>query len=77
MIQEFVSQFVSVLSGDVVLYWSGRHWGERLLSWGVVRVVLNPERERRFKAAYRRHAGKTVFMARHVIGLRVAAWPRC
>ncbi len=63
-----------VLSGDVVLYWSGRHWGERLLNWRVARLVLNAERETRLKAAYRRHAIKTVFTARHVMGLRAAAF---
>ncbi len=65
---------LGVLSGDVVLYWSGRHWGERLLNWRVVRLVLNREREDRFKAAYRRHAGKTIFTVRHVMGLRAAAF---
>ncbi len=65
---------LGVLSGDVVLYWSGRHWGERLLNWRVVRLVLNREREDRFKAAYRRHAGKTIVTVRHVMGLRAAAF---
>ncbi len=65
---------LGVLSGDVVLYWSGRYWGERLLNWRVVRLVLNREREDRFKAAYRRHAGKTIVTVRHVMGLRAAAF---
>jgi len=65
---------VGVLSGDIVLYWIGRYWGERVLNWRTVRLVLNPERESRFKAAYRRHAGKTIFMVRHVMGLRAAAF---
>jgi len=65
---------VGVLSGDVILYWAGRRWGEHVLNWRVVRLVLNPEREARFKAAYRQHAGKTVFMVRHVMGLRAAAF---
>lgn len=65
---------IGVLSGDVVLYWSGRHWGEHLLNWRVVRLVLNRDREQRFKAAYRRHAGKTIFTVRHVMGLRAAAF---
>jgi membrane protein DedA with SNARE-associated domain len=65
---------LGVLSGDVVLYWSGRHWGERVLNWRAVRLVLNRERENRLKAAYRRHAGKTIVMVRHVMGLRAAAF---
>jgi membrane protein DedA with SNARE-associated domain len=63
-----------VLSGDVVLYWIGRHWGERVLNWRIVRCVLSREREARFKAAYRRHAAKTIFAARHVMGVRAAAF---
>ena len=65
---------LGVLSGDVVLYWVGRHWGEQVLSWRVVRLVLTPAREQWLKAAYRRHALKTVVTARHVMGLRAAAF---
>lgn len=65
---------LGVLSGDVILYWAGYHWGERVLSWRPVRWVLTPERERRLKAAYCRHAVKTIVIARHVIGLRAAAF---
>ena len=63
-----------VLSGDVVLYWVGHHWGERVLGWRVVRRVLSPEREASLTAAYRRHGVKIVFTARHVMGLRAAAF---
>jgi membrane protein DedA with SNARE-associated domain len=65
---------VGVLSGDVVLYWVGRHWGERVLAWRVVRRVLSPQREEALKAAYRRHGVKVIFTARHVVGLRAAAF---
>jgi len=65
---------LGVLSGDVILYWVGRHWGERILAWRPVRLVLTSEREERLKAAYRRHAIKTVVTARHVVGLRAAAF---
>lgn len=65
---------VGVLVGDVVLYWAGRHWGERLLGWRVVRFVLTEARERRLLSAYRRHGLKIVVIARHVVGLRAAAF---
>ena len=65
---------VGVLSGDMVLYWVGRHWGEQVLNWRAVRLVLTPERGQWLKAAYRRHALKTVVTARHVMGLRAAAF---
>ncbi len=65
---------LGVLSGDMVLYWVGRRWGERVLGWRVVRRVLTPPRAKWLKAAYREHAMKTVAMARHVTGLRAAAF---
>ena len=55
---------LGVLSGDVVLYWVGRH----------VRWVLTPAREDTLVTAYREHAMKTVATARHVAGLRAAAF---
>jgi membrane protein DedA with SNARE-associated domain len=66
--------FAGVLSGDAVLYWVGHHWGDRILEWRIVRRVLTPERERVLLAAYRRHAAKTIFTARHVMGVRAAAF---
>jgi len=65
---------VGVLSGDTVLYWVGHHWGERILEWRAVRWVLSREREERLKAAYHRHGVKILFTARHVLGLRAAAF---
>jgi membrane protein DedA with SNARE-associated domain len=65
---------LGVLAGDVVLYWVGRHWGERVLAWRAVRYVLSREREEALKTAYRRHGVKIVFTARHVMGLRAAAF---
>src|SRR4029077_15648286 len=44
------------LSGGVGRDWVGRHWGEHVLNWRLVRLVLSPAREQRLKAAYRRHA---------------------
>ncbi len=66
--------FAGVLSGDVVLYWLGHHWGERVLEWRAVRRVLSRAREEQLKHGYRRHGVKIVFAARHVVGLRAAAF---
>ena len=63
-----------VLAGDVGLYWAGHHWGERLLRWRIVRLVLTEARERRLLSAYRRHGLKIIVVARHAIGFRAAAF---
>ena len=65
---------LGVLTGDMVLYWVGRHWGEDVLNWRMVRLVLTLKREQWLQAAYRRHALKTIVTARHVLGLRAAAF---
>jgi membrane protein DedA with SNARE-associated domain len=65
---------LGVLSGDVMLYWTGRNGGERVVNWRVIRFLLTPAREERLKEAYRRHAIKTIVTARHLMGLRAAAF---
>jgi membrane protein DedA with SNARE-associated domain len=66
--------FVGVLSGDVVLYWIGHHWGEHIMDWRITRFVLTPEREKVVVEAYHRHGVKIVFTARFVAGFRAAAY---
>jgi membrane protein DedA with SNARE-associated domain len=66
--------FAGVLSGDVVLYWVGHHWGEHIMDWRLTRFVLTPEREKVMVAAYHRHGVKIVFTARFVAGFRAAAF---
>ena len=65
---------VGVLAGASVLYWVGHHWGERILDWSIMRRVLTRQREHALMEAYRRHAAKTIFTARHVMGVRAAAF---
>jgi len=64
----------AVMLGDTILYAVGHHWGERILGWRVVRHVLSLEREQALKASYKRHGVKIIFAARHVMGLRAAAF---
>lgn len=65
---------VAVVAGDVVLYWVGHHWGERILEWRLVRRILSKSREARLLDGYHRHGVKIVFTARHIMGLRAAAF---
>ena len=65
---------VAVVAGDVLLYWIGHHWGERILEWRLVRGILSKSREAKLLDGYRRHGVKIVFTARHIMGLRAAAF---
>jgi membrane protein DedA with SNARE-associated domain len=63
-----------VLVGDIGLYWIGRHWGDRALSLPLVRRILDPARRDRLETAYRQRGALIVFGARHVAGVRGAAF---
>src|SRR2546428_8020952 len=60
------------LSGDMVLYWVGRHWAEQVLNWLLLRLQLSPAREKCLNAAYPQHTLKPVVPSRHVMALRAA-----
>jgi membrane protein DedA with SNARE-associated domain len=63
----------ATLSGDAAVYWAGRHWGESVHGWRLVRRVLSAEREAKLLDAYRRNGVSFLFLSRHVIGIRTAA----
>ena len=66
--------FAGVMSGDIVLYWIGHHWGEHIMEWRLTRFVLTREREKVLIEKYHRHGIKIVFTARFVAGFRAAAF---
>lgn len=63
-----------VLTGDLVLYWTGRRWGDRVLDLPLVARFLDVKRRDSLEASYRRNGMLIVFAARHVMGLRAAAF---
>jgi membrane protein DedA with SNARE-associated domain len=65
---------LGVVIGDIALYGIGRHFGERALALPLIRRVLDPARRVRMEAAYRKRGALIVFGARHVAGLRGAAF---
>lgn len=65
---------VGVATGDIVLYWVGRRYGETVLERPLFRRFLGPARLEQVRVAYRRRGATIVFLARHVVGLRAAAF---
>ena len=63
-----------VVVGDVALYSIGRHWGDRALALPLIRRILDPARRDRLEAQYRKRGALIVFGARHVAGIRGAAF---
>jgi membrane protein DedA with SNARE-associated domain len=65
---------VGVFAGDLILYWAGRHWGERVLDQALIGRLLTRARLEQVQAGYRRRGVLIVFLARNVMGLRAAAF---
>jgi membrane protein DedA with SNARE-associated domain len=63
-----------VVTGDLALYWTGRRWGDRVLEHRLVARFLDAPRRTALEASYRRYGMLIVFAARHVVGLRAAAF---
>lgn len=66
--------FVATLMGDSVPYWLGRHWGQRALTYKIVRRVLHAERLRALEERFERNGVRAVFVCRFLPGLRLPAW---
>lgn len=65
---------VGVLVGDAGLFFAARKLGRRAYDRKTFQRILPPPRRDRLEAAYRRYGGRLVFFARHVGGLRAAAF---
>ena len=65
---------VGVFAGDLILYWAGRHWGERVLDQPLIGRLLTRARLGQIQSGYRRRGALIVFLARNVMGLRAAAF---
>lgn len=66
--------FVGVLAGDSALFLLARRLGLAAYDKPRVKRILPPARRARIEEMYRRHGGKLVFIARHVMGMRAAVF---
>ena len=68
------SCIAGVLVGDTLIFLAGRRWGERVMQMPGVRQLVSMGSRDRLAASYCRHGMWYVFAARHVPGLRAAAF---
>lgn len=62
--------YVGVLSGDVILHRVGRKWGPKVTELRPFRRLLTPKRIAWAEEHFRKRGVLTVFVARHLAGLR-------
>ncbi|MBO9661448.1 DedA family protein [Dokdonella sp.] len=63
-----------VLIGDVVMFLTGRYFGNRVLRWRWVSYVLTPRRYAKVQHKYARYGSRLMFVARFLPGLRTAIY---
>ena len=66
--------FIGVLGGDAVLFFLARRLGPAAYDRKLFQKILPPERRAKIDSAYNRYGGRLVFLARHLAGLRAAAF---
>ncbi|WP_051361817.1 DedA family protein [Solimonas soli] len=59
-----------VLSGDALMFWVGRHFGERARQLRWIAWLVTPRRYLRIEQLYRLHGNRLMFIARFLPGLR-------
>ncbi len=68
------SCLIGVLLGDMVVYFLGFFYGEKVLSLPVTRRLLTRQREAQIKGYFHRHGFKILLSGRFVPGFRTAAY---
>jgi membrane protein DedA with SNARE-associated domain len=63
--------YLAVVGGDLTIFFVGRHFGRRIPNLSLIRRVLTPHRLARAEAAFCRHGGKALMVARFLPGLRM------
>jgi membrane protein DedA with SNARE-associated domain len=70
----FASCLGGVLFGDMVVYFLGFFYGEKVLSFPLTRRLLTRQRESQIKGYFHRHGFKILVSGRFVPGFRTAAY---
>jgi membrane protein DedA with SNARE-associated domain len=68
------SCLIGVLLGDLVVYFMGYFYGEKVLSLRLTRRLLTRQREAQIKGYFHRHGFKILVSGRFVPGFRTAAY---
>ncbi len=66
----FAVLYSGVMVGDSIVYYLGSHYGEAVLKRRFIARLMTPARVERVKGYYAKYGALTVFLARHVAGIR-------
>lgn len=69
-----VVSMIGVLSGDLIIFFLGRKWGELSKDHKIMRKFITPERLKKANHYFTKYGGKTIFFARFLPGIRAATF---
>ncbi|GAB2580291.1 DedA family protein [Dyella jejuensis] len=63
-----------VLAGDAGMFLLGHHYGERILQWRPVALLMPPRRYAKMQEKFARYGNRLMFFARFLPGMRTAVY---
>lgn len=66
--------FAGVLAGDLAMYSIGRKWGQGIITHRHMRRIFSEGRLEKVKQFFCDHGSKTIFIARFIMGFRMATF---
>jgi LPXTG-motif cell wall-anchored protein len=65
---------VGVLLGDAAMFLLGHHYGEHLLQWKPIALLMPPRRYAKMQEKFERYGNRLMFFARFLPGMRTAVY---
>jgi membrane protein DedA with SNARE-associated domain len=68
------ASFTALMTADLMLYFLGRRYGQRITAWPLFRRFLDPAHLQRAEKVFHKHGGKALFIVRFMPGVRAATF---
>ncbi|GFZ91417.1 DedA family protein [Dyella caseinilytica] len=65
---------VGVLIGDAAMFLLGHHYGEHMLQWKPIALLMPPRRYAKMQEKFERYGNRLMFFARFLPGMRTAVY---
>jgi membrane protein DedA with SNARE-associated domain len=65
---------VGVLLGDAAMFLLGHHYGEHMLQWKPIALLMPPRRYAKMQEKFERYGNRLMFFARFLPGMRTAVY---
>lgn len=64
----------AIIAGDSMIFFLGRHYGQRFLRSRPMRLLFSPRKQRKVRKLFERNSSRAVFFARFFAGVRIGMY---